>query len=299
MTGLTPRVVVVRRQTDYEALLAHHATHGQARFFLDARGQNIEEVQDVHDRFHDALATVTNAIPAKWRQASVDRRDLDRFLFEPEDIVVVLGQDGLVANTAKYLDGQPVLGVNPLPDRFDGILVPHPPSAAPALLPSCAGNDVAIEHRTMVEAALDDGQRLFALNEVFVGHRSHQSARYSIRCAGGEERQSSSGLIVATGTGSSGWARSIHLSRRSDLALPTPTDPELAFFVREAFPSIATGTDLTDGLIGEDGALEIVSEMNQGGVIFGDGIEDDYISFAWGQSATVRIAERRLNLVTG
>lgn len=41
------------------------------------------------------------------------RGDLDRFLFEPDDIVLALGQDGLVANVAKYLDGQPVIGSNP------------------------------------------------------------------------------------------------------------------------------------------------------------------------------------------
>lgn len=299
MSGLTPRVVVVRRKTDYEALLAHHATHGQARFFLEARGQDIDAVQHVHDRIRDALAVVASAIPAAWRQTAVDRQDLDRFLFEPEDIVVVLGQDGLVANTAKYLNGQSVLGVNPLPDRFDGVLVPHPPTAVRELLPACAGGDVATEGRTMVEAALDDGQVLRALNEVFIGHRTHQSARYRIRCETGEERQSSSGVIVASGTGSTGWARSIHLSRRSDLALPAPTDPELAFFVREAFPSIATGTAVTDGLIGDQTTLEIVSEMNHGGVIFGDGIEDDCISFAWGQKAVLRTADRQLNLVTG
>lgn len=299
MSGQTPRVVVVRRQTDYEALLAHHATHGQARFFLEARGQDIDEMQHLHDRFQDALAAVAGAIPAKWRQATVDRHDLDRFLFEPEDIVVVLGQDGLVANTAKYLDGQPVLGINPLPDRFDGILVPHAPETARDLLPACAGGDVATERRTMVHAALDDGQSLLALNEVFIGHRTHQSARYRIRCESGEERQSSSGVIVASGTGSTGWARSIHLSRGSDLVLPTPTEPELAFFVREAFPSIATGTTLTDGLIGKGTALEIVSEMNNGGVIFGDGVEDDCIAFAWGQKAVLSTAQLRLNLVTG
>lgn len=32
-----------------------------------------------------------------------------------QDIVVVIGQDGLVANTLKYLDGQPVIAINPDP----------------------------------------------------------------------------------------------------------------------------------------------------------------------------------------
>jgi hypothetical protein len=48
--------------------------------------------------------------------------DLDRFLLDPEDIVVAVGQDGLVANVAKYVQDQPVIGVNPEPDRNPGVL---------------------------------------------------------------------------------------------------------------------------------------------------------------------------------
>src|SRR5215213_4262310 len=78
--------------------------------------------------------------------------------------VLELGQDGLVANVAKYLDGQPVIGLNPDPGRVPGVLVRHPPEAAADLLSDLA----RVEHRTMVRAALDDGQEVLALNEVFV-----------------------------------------------------------------------------------------------------------------------------------
>ena len=45
--------------------------------------------------------------------------------FGPEDVIIAVGQDGLVANVAKYLDGQPVVGVNPDPQRNPGVLVRH------------------------------------------------------------------------------------------------------------------------------------------------------------------------------
>jgi NAD kinase len=294
-----PRVVVVTRSTPYEALLERHATRGQAQFFLETRGEDIRHVEAAHGRFQRALGHVLQSIPPKWRRAQVDRRDLDRFLFEPEDIIAAVGQDGLVANVAKYLGGQPVIGINPLPDEYDGILVPHPPEAAPDLMNGAAQARVSIECRTMVEAELDDGQRLLALNEVFVGHRTHQSARYRLAMEDQQERHSSSGLIVSTGTGATGWARSINLSRGNVLDLPAPPDRRLAFFIREAFPSIATGVGLTCGMIAESEALEIVSEMNEGGVIFGDGIEADRLDFAWGQTVQVHVAEMSLSLVAG
>jgi NAD kinase len=294
--SVTPRVVVVTRPTDYEALLARHGTRDQARFFLSRRDQSIDEVEARHRRFDAALTRVSQAIPVRWRRTRVRRAELARFVFEPDDVVVVLGQDGLVPNVAKYLDGQLVVGVNPDPSLYDGPLVRHRVEAVGDLLAAAAAGRAPVEARTMVEARLDDGQRLLALNEVFVGHRTHQSARYRIRLGKREERQSSSGLIVATGTGATGWARSVSLSRRVEAKLPAPAEPALSFFVREAFPSRATGTSLTEGRLAADTRLALVSEMNEDGVVFGDGIEEDRLAFGWGVRAEVAIAREVLRL---
>ncbi len=298
MGAAVRRAVLVHRSTEYELLLARHATRAQARFFLTARGLDIDEVEAEHEAVHAALARVAAAIPPRWRRSRSSRDDLDRFLFEPDDIVIAVGQDGLVANLAKYLDGQPVIGVNPLPQRFDGVLARFSPASADEVLAMIErGREIPIESRTMVEARLDDTQRIRALNEIFIGHQTHQSARYRIRWQDFEERQSSSGIIASTGTGATGWARSINESRGSLLELPGPLDPRIAFFVREAFPSVATGTSLTLGVCQAAAPLTIVSEMNRGGVIFGDGIEDDFLQFGWGQSLTIAPAGTAFNLV--
>ena len=292
-----PRMVLVTRATDYELLLARHGTRGQAKFFLKNRGQCINEVESQHIRFTEALATVHHAVPRNWRSTRIDRVDLDRFLFEPGDVVVALGQDGLVANLAKYLDGQIVVGLNPMPERFPGVLVQHNPKDARELLNAAVSGSCNTDTRTMVEAVLDDGQTLRCLNEVFVGHASHQSARYEIEVANQRERQSSSGMIVATGTGATGWARSLHLARKSELTLPNPHDGRLAYFVREPWPSIATGTDIVEGLIDSQHTLVVTSAMDEQGVIFGDGIESDRMTFGYGRRVEIRPAAQSLNLL--
>lgn len=299
MSGVVPRAVVVTRATAFEALLERHATRGQAEFFLKGRGGSIEAVESAHHRHYEALNVVRQAVPDTWRRAHVDRRDLDRFLFEPHDILIAVGQDGLVANMAKYLAGRPVVGVNPLPDLFDGVLVPHAPTAVAELLPAVAAGRATVEARSMVQAELDDGQRLQALNEIFIGHCTHQSARYRLRHGDREERHSSSGLIVASGTGATGWARSICRARQDSPPPPHPTDRRLTFLVREAFPSRATGVDLTAGVVQDGDRLQITSEMDDGGVIFGDGIESDRLEFSWGQTVAVGIADVALALVSG
>jgi NAD kinase len=246
-SSLAPRAVVVTRPSEYELLLATHGTRAQAAFFLKTRGQDLGPAQARHADLQRSLALVLASIPAEWRRARVGRARLDRFLFAPDDVVLAVGQDGLVANLAKYLDDQVVIGINPDPSEYEGILVPHAAQATASLLDAAGSPHPPCEVRTMVAAKLDDGQTLVALNELFIGHRSHQSARYRLRWNGGDERQSSSGVLVATGTGSTGWAHSVRRQRRCDLHLPKPTAPELVFFVREAWPSVATGTRLTEG----------------------------------------------------
>jgi hypothetical protein len=291
---MIPRAVLVERPTEYSELLARHGTREQARFFLHARDRTLEGIEARHHALAAARAVVLASVPADWRRAAVLRPELDRFLFEPEDVVVVLGQDGLVANVAKYLDGQPVIGLNLEP----GVLVPHPPAAAGDLLADVAAGRAAVQRRTMAAARLDDGQELRALNEVFVGHASHQSARYSLAVGERAERQSSSGLIVSTGTGATGWAASIHRERHSGLALPAPEDDRLAFFVREPWPSATTGTSLDEGVLDGASVLSVQSEMNAGGVVFGDGIEADHLDLDWGQRVEVGVAAAKLRVVS-
>lgn len=309
MTVASRRAVMVYRPTPLTELVSASGSLGLANFRMASHSNRVAEVasgslltevdalNERHDRWARARAQVLGVVPSNWRQTTVERAELAHFPFEPDDIVIVFGQDGLVANTAKYLDGQPVIGLNPEPGVNPGVLVPHAPERAEELIRLTAEGHVEFEERTMVHAETDDGRHLYALNEVFIGHRSHQSARYRIALDGYEEHQSSSGLIVTTGTGATGWARSIYQSRHPHVPLPEPTEQRLTFFVREAWPSPATQTELVEGVLVDGVALEVTSELNDGGVIFGDGIEQDFVDFEYGMVADVGVADRRLMLV--
>lgn len=297
--ALAPRAVLVHRRSEYDELLARHATRGQAEFYLRTRGRDLAELDDRHAAAREALRTAGAAVPTDWRRATVEREDLDRFLFEPDDVVVVVGQDGLVANAARYLSGQPVIGVDPHPGRNAGVLVRHLAEECRGLLAAVRAGRAALEHRTTVEARTDDGQRLLALNEVYVGHPGHQSARYRLEAPGAApEHQSSSGVLVGTGTGATGWCRSLALERRSRLELPGVSDPGLVWFTREAWPSPSSGASCTQGLLAEGQDLRLRVETD-GLVVFGDGMEHDRLGLVWGQEVTVATASARLALVVG
>ena len=204
--ALAPRAVVVHRRTELDELLDQHGTRGQAEFFLRSRGMSLDAVQYRHDLQADAVAAASAAIPA---------------------------------NAARYLDRQPVIGVDPEPGRNPAVLVRHTTNQLQSLLRAVAAGSVAMEQRTMAHAKLDDGQALDTLNEVYVGHPTHQSARYRLTIGndGVWERQSSSGLIASTGTGATGWAASISHDRGQPVDLPLSADPALAWFPDRRTPT--------------------------------------------------------------
>ncbi|MFE7871134.1 hypothetical protein ACFUYE_12395 [Micromonospora humida] len=299
-TTLAPRVVVVRRPSELDELLARHGTRAAAQWYLRARGRDLAEVVDRHEALQSALTAVAAAVPADWRRGTVNRDDLPRFLFGPEDVVVAVGPDGLVANVAKYLSGQPVVGVDPEPGRNAGVLVRCTGDQVAALLPAVVAGTAPLRHRAMVRATLDDGQELVGLNEVYVGHPSHQSARYLLDVTSDgrprRERQSSSGVVVGTGTGATGWCASIARGRPAAVALPAPQEPALCWFVREAWPSPVTGADLVAGRLDGTGTLELTAESD-GLVAFADGLETDRLTLRWGQRIRLDVAPGRLTLV--
>jgi NAD kinase len=293
------RAVIVTRRSELEVMLERHGTFGQAEFFLASRGDSIAPYVEAHERLRSVCRSVDGILPPEQRRARVDRDDLERFLFAPDDLIIIIGQDGLVPNVAKYLREQLVIAINPDPLRYDGVLCRHSLETFPRIVawlnrPSDA---YAIQKRPLAHAQQSDGQRILALNEVFVGHRTHQSARYRISTGDAAERHSSSGLICSTGTGCTGWARSIMLQRALEFTLPGPEDRRLAWFVREPFPSVTTQTSLSFGLLSETERLTITSEMGDGGVVFGDGIETDRIDFVAGSTLKLSIAEHALRLV--
>ena len=81
--------------------------------------------------------------------------------------------------------------------------------------------------------------------------------------------------------------------------LPSPCERKLVFLVREAWPSGQTAANVVGGELWDGDALRVTSEMNEDGVVFGDGVETDHITLPYGQSVELAIAERSLSLCIG
>lgn len=301
------KLVLVTRKTRLSELLERLPTKGRAKFYLQQAKLDFDDYEDEDDTYRRAVDEVQSALHGLLKVQVLDRALLSTYLFSEKDVVVALGQDGLVANAAKYVGSQPLLGVNPDPGRFDGVLLPFAPAAARAAVEGVLAEKARFREVTLAEARLNDGQRLLAFNDLYLGAQSHVSARYQLRSAAGEERQSSSGVIVSTGAGSTGWLSSVfnmagNISRFLGVESAAPPrltweDPRLFWVVREPFVSRHSSAQHTAGFLEPGAQLALESLMPQGGVIFSDGMEKDFLAFNSGAVAQIRAADTRARLV--
>jgi len=303
------KVVVITRKTRLAELVERFNTRAQAKFYIEHAGGDFREYELEDDVYRGATETVRRSVEVGLKVQLVDRSLVPTFTFLPQDIVVTLGQDGLVANTAKYVGRQPIVAVNPDRERFDGILLPFSPEQTKEMVEKVARQQYRVRPVTLAEARTNDGQRVLAFNDLFIGAQSHVSARYRIKWAGASEPQSSSGILISTGAGSTGWMSSVFnmtagvealLGGRKMKPVYFPwEDRRLLFVVREPFVSKHSKADVVAGWIEASHKLELESQMPSGGVIFSDGMEADYVAFNSGTQVTVGAAAEAAQLVAG
>ena len=336
---LPPTIAIVTQPTRLAGLVARWATRSAAKFHLKQavlheRARNaprsrqssravestaqMAKDQDAGDAAfaayeqedraqHDTLDQLKKQLDLGYPLKFVERAYLPTFDFRGCIAIVVVGRDGLVANAAKYVGELPIVAVNPDPQRIDGVLLPFYVRQSRQAVQSAAENRAKIREVTLAEVNLNDGQRMLAFNDFFIGCRSHVSARYVLRVDNQAEPQSSSGLIVSTGAGSTGWLSSVYnmaegfahwtggaMQHSIQLAWE---DRRLVWVVREPFRSKQSGADLVAGWLDQGNELVIESLMPSGGVIFSDGVESDFLEFSSGTIARIGVAQQRARLV--
>ena len=304
------KIILIVRQTRLDELITRYNTLEQAKFYIEHLGSDFSDYLREHDQYKRSVAVAETLMQQIGRVQVLKREFLPNFTFGNKDTVVVLGQDGLVANTLKYLEQQVVVGVNPDPARWDGVLLPFRVDDLGLIIPEIFKNQRKIETVTMAKAELTNGQSLYAVNDFFIGAKTHVSARYCVSIGDKQENQSSSGIIVSTGLGSTGWMKSI-LAGATGIAGAIANKTiqvedggrfawdagQLCYSVREPFPSGTTGTSIVYGKITKRKPMTLESQMAGNGIIFSDGIESDFLEFNSGMRATIQVADKCGHLV--
>ncbi len=301
------KLVLVTRKTRLQQLIARFNSRGQAKFYIEHAGGDFDDYQREDETYARSLEVVHRQLDVGIKVHQIDREIVPTYLFAPSDLIVPLGQDGLVANVAKYVGSQPIVPINPDPERYDGVLLPFRTHQAGEAVTRMLEGKATLREITLAEARLADGQRLLGFNDLFIGARSHVSAHYEVRVGDKRELQSSSGVLISTGAGSTGWLSSM-FNMAAGIASFTGgqtgkpmqmswEDPRLVYVVREPFVSRHSQASVIAGVVKAGETLTLESRMPVGGVVFSDGVPTDALDFNAGAIATIGAAAHRTRIV--
>lgn len=336
------KAIIVKSKTRLEQITEQYNTVSQAAFSLKRQRENLEvqdnflseetkknvsshrakkkkdkgsgefsDFSEEHQQYQNVLEAVQNKVSKHLKIKVLENSFLPSFIFSEEDLIIVIGHDGLVANTAKYAKNLPIIAINPDPTRFDGFLLPFHLNNFEKTFLQVLQDRARFKMVTMAEVLLNDGQRLLAFNDFFIGTVSHTSARYLITFGEENETHSSSGIIVSTGAGATGWLSSFFnmtngMNRafgqnKAAYICPKPNiqmeSAQLVFVVREPFLSKTSQISVVAGIITPQKELVVESLMSKTGIIFSDGLENDKLKFNSGTVARIGIAKEKAKLV--
>ena len=294
--------IIIKNKTRLELLIERFNTKAQAQFYIESSGGDFQEYVNEHEKFYQSFLEVQTLLSKVIKNKVIEKEFVPSYIFSEKNVIIVIGQDGLVANVAKYSKHIPIIAVNPDEERYDGVLLPFTVKNFLNGVHSVINENFSSKKMRFAEAVLNDGQKLLAVNDLFIGISSHSSARYRIVMNGKEETHSSSGIIVSTKTGSTGWLSSIFnmaygILGSTPLEYPKLNEDDLYFAVREPFKSIRTQTEICGGAIKRGNKLVIESLMPNNGFIFSDGIEQDFLQFNSGATAEIRLSKEEAVLV--
>jgi len=304
------KIVIIKKPTRLDQLVARFNSIQQVKFYIEHIDGNFEDYESEHSAYQNSLEIVIRNIEKVARIHIIDWMQLTNYQFNTDDVIATIGQDGLVVNALKYLNDQYVVGFNSDKNRWDGSLAQFDPSEAGTIIEMCLQDTVKTKQITKGVVNLSDNQKLYAVNDFFIGVSNHSSARYQISYRKKNEMHSSSGVLVSTPLGRSAWMKSVITgangimnriqNKESKLVEKREEDwsnDYLYFAVREPFPSVSSDNSLVFGKINDKDDFFIESKMGENGIIFSDGIQSDYLGFNYSVKAKFGIAENKGRIV--
>src|SRR3989338_3352999 len=227
-----------------------------------------------------------------YRLANRDK--LDKNKLKDTELVIAVGGDGTFLRAAHFIGRQVLLGVNADVKNKEGFFMKADKSNFAKKLKKIMNGTANVRKLPRLEAYIN-GKKIdsLALNEFFIGARkSYHAAKYVIKLGGRKERQKSSGILVATPTGSYAWAKSC-----CGKTLPL-NSKKYQFVVREPYEGkVFKNYKLKYGVLGKSQKIAIVSEMLDG-ILIADSVGKEY-NFKNGSKAAFKLSKNFVNVVWG
>lgn len=206
------------------------------------------------------------------------------------DLVITIGGDGTFLRAAQFNERAMMFAVNQDPRQKVGFFTRASRKDFARKFRKIMEGKYTIIKSTRLETSINGKNIELALNEIFFGDkRPYKMCRYLLNIQGRKEKQRSSGLIIATGSGSHAWFQSA-----GGKSFPI-TSRKFAFVVREPYEGKERYA-IKRGIIGKKGYLKITS-LDDNNMVVVDALSRPY-AVPKGTTATIKIAKKPLYLVS-
>jgi NAD kinase len=292
------KVLIVAKHSKYEwERKKFNLSHEQIVHKYSKERANLDAILQANDKQKEARDLFSNIM-----NADMVMMDAVEDTIKGYDLVVVLGGDNSFTKVSHFINNDTViLGVNSDPDRSDGHLLPYSITDNQSVFDLCEIIDFEqfITHEwPTLEATLDGKKIVPATSEYFFGERQrNKMSRHILVYEGNEYEQKSSGIIITTGAGSTGWFSSANIDPKTRKPYRDSWLPELntvAFTVTEPFNNGARLNNFGNigGYYGEE--ITLYSLNDDDGMVSVDSWEE--YGFQRGSEAKIKIG-KPLNVV--
>jgi NAD kinase len=225
----------------------------------------VQEAFASHARQQAALAALRKLLP---RAHYISAEWASRAALGPQSLVIALGGDNHFQRVAALVDSQVMLGINSDPERSVGALAAFTIDSYAEAVSRQHISEAAPEHWTRLDVRLNGVPLVHrALCEVFLGERERPyMSRHVLHLGEQSEEQKSSGLLVATGAGATGWYAAARGDVRWTDETFAKTEESFRFIATEPHPG-ARASQFLHGQVSTGEALRVVSLNRRNGVL--------------------------------
>ena len=194
-------ILVVYKKSAFELYSA--SPDEKTREFMAQNSKDVKRMKRSHEAQKKTLDVITTELERRnIKYEAIYRADLEDI---DRELVIVVGGDGTVLEVSHYVKNTPILGVNSDPGLSIGFFCCYNKDTIPQALENI--DDQPRTTLSRLELVLN-GQHLpeLVLNDVLVAHANPAAtSRYKVKANGKEKKYISSGVLVCTPVGSTGW----------------------------------------------------------------------------------------------
>ncbi len=291
----TSNIVIVPKMSKYELdLHMLRLTHDQLVAWYERTGIDSEKIIRSHEAQKQSLAEFKRLFDP---EQFIHREQLTKEVADNADLVIALGGDNHFQYVSHFLDNSElIMGVNLDPARSVGELTYFTTQGFEEVLKRLERDDFEVEEWTRIEAISHGQITVPATSELSFGENIDSNmSRYIIEIRGERDEQKASGLLVATGAGSTGWYNSEGRYLFGEKGNVFPKTERIARFLARAPYGELSRYTMLEGILREGEILTVRSLNDAEGVIKVDAIEK--YPFEMGAEAVARISDNSLRVV--